>query len=86
MSVFNSGYIIYDARIGVIKSIYAAILSVCPHCDGVGFFFAVACLKIYFRFLSFFVGKKQKLDIKRQDNPLGTEKLLLTKMHFGSMI
>jgi hypothetical protein len=35
MSVFNSGYIIYDARIGVIKSIYAAILSVCPHCDGV---------------------------------------------------
>ena len=35
MSVFNSGYIIYDARIGGIKSIYAAILSVCAHCDGV---------------------------------------------------
>lgn len=30
MSVFNSGYIIYDARIGVIKSIYAAILSIRP--------------------------------------------------------
>ena len=54
MSVFNSGYIIYDARIGVIKSIFA--------------------------------GKKAKTCIKRQDNPLGTEKLLLTKMHFGSMI
>lgn len=43
-------------------------------------------LKIYFRFLSFFVGEKAKTCIKRQDNPLGTEKLLLTKMHFGSMI
>lgn len=85
MSVFNSGYIIYDARIGVIKSIYAAILSVCPHCDGVSFL--CRCMfKIYFRFLSFFVGKKAKTCIKRQDNPLGTEKLLLTKMHFGSMI
>ena len=50
------------------------------------FFFAVAYLKIYFRFLSFFVGKKAKTCIKRQDNPLRTEKLLLTKMHFGSMI
>ena len=32
------------------------------------------------------LGKKAKTCIKRQDNPLGREKLLLTKMHFGSMI
>lgn len=85
MSVFNSGYIIYDARIGVIKSIYAAILSVRPALREYWLCFA-AHTKIYFRFLSFFVGKKAKTCIKRQDNPLGTEKLLLTKMHFGSMI
>ena len=85
MSVFNSGYIIYDARIGIIKSIYAAILSVRPVLRGHWLRFA-AHAKIYFRFLSFFVGKKAKTCIKRQDNPLGREKLLLTKMHFGSMI
>ncbi len=50
MSVFNSGYIIYDARIGVIKSIYAAILSVCPHCGGVGFSLPLHVLKYIFAF------------------------------------
>lgn len=50
MSVFNSGYIIYDARIGVIKGIYAAILSVCPHCDDVGFSLPLHVLKYIFAF------------------------------------
>ncbi len=50
MSVFNSGYIIYDARIGVIKSIYAAILSVCPHCDGVDFSLPLHVKKYIFAF------------------------------------
>lgn len=59
MSVFNSGYIIYDARIGVIKSIYAAILSVCPHCDGVGFSLPLH-VKNIFSLFEFFCGGKSK--------------------------
>ena len=49
--------------------------------------FLCRCMfKNIFSLFEFFVGKKAKTCIKRQDNPLGTEKLLLTKMHFGSMI
>ncbi len=85
MSVFNFGYIIYDVRIGVIKSIYAAILSIRPALREHWLCFA-AHTKNIFSLFEFFCGEKAKTCIKRQDNPLGTEKLLLTKMHFGSMI
>lgn len=59
MSVFNFGYIIYDARIGVIKSIYAAILSIRPALRGHWLCFA-AHTKNIFSLFEFFCGEKSK--------------------------
>ena len=59
MSVFNSGYIIYDVRIGVIKSIYAAILSICSALREHWLCFAVHTKNIFSLF-EFFCGEKSK--------------------------
>ncbi len=50
MSVFNFGYIICDVRISVIKSIYAAILSICSALHEHWLCFAVHTKKYIFAF------------------------------------